>query len=84
MTRKEAGYITETLTLAALQSKKNAMIFCNPPHGRDWYINVFPPKRPQIIFWTKHSSVKYNCRPTRSTLSIHNVCHLQRSTGADG
>lgn len=43
MTRKEAGYISETLTIATLQMGRNAILFCSPKDC-DWYVNAFLPK----------------------------------------
>lgn len=43
MTRKEAGYISETLTLAALHTGRNAIFFCSVKDC-DWYRDKFLPQ----------------------------------------
>lgn len=42
LTRKEAGYIAETLTLATLRAGRNAIFFCCAKNC-DWYMNKFLP-----------------------------------------
>ena len=41
-TRKEAGYISETLALASLQAGRNVIFYCNLKDV-DWYQNTFIP-----------------------------------------